>query len=171
MSVMYTILVPVDGSPHSLKALHIAGDLAEKYSGRIALLHVLARNKRADDFLRIGVAKSFGPKLLTALTQAAGRDSDSPAAPQAIPEPLLRSMGERILQEARERVQHRDLQADILEIADGDPVEAILVAAKSAGANLIVMGCRGLSGSSDGPFGSISQAIFAQAPCTCISVK
>ena len=38
---MSAILVPVDGSTHSLKALRIGADLAEKYGGRMVLLHVL----------------------------------------------------------------------------------------------------------------------------------
>ncbi len=45
---MHTILVPVDGSDHALKAITIACDLAEKYGGRIALLHVLAGDMSAD---------------------------------------------------------------------------------------------------------------------------
>ena len=38
---MSVILVPVDGSSHALKALHIASDLADKYGAEVALLHVI----------------------------------------------------------------------------------------------------------------------------------
>ncbi len=39
---MSVILIPVDGSTHSLKALHIACDLADKYGSDIALLNIIA---------------------------------------------------------------------------------------------------------------------------------
>lgn len=165
---MYTILVPVDGSDHSLKALHIAGDLAEKYQGRMALLHVLARNKQASDFLRLGIAKDFGPRLAAAL-EAAARAAHAERA--AIPEALLRSIGEMILNEAAARVRRRGVEPVVLDIDGGSPAEAILLAAQRVGANTIVMGCRGLSGSRAGSFGSVSDAVFEQARCTCISVK
>lgn len=35
------ILVPLDGSKYSLKAIDVAGDLAEKYGSRLILLHVV----------------------------------------------------------------------------------------------------------------------------------
>lgn len=38
---MTGILVPFDGSKHSLKALHIACDLAEKYKDKVFLLYVV----------------------------------------------------------------------------------------------------------------------------------
>lgn len=46
---MHSILVPVDGSDHALKAITIACDLAEKYGGRVALLHVLAGDMSGDN--------------------------------------------------------------------------------------------------------------------------
>ncbi len=62
---MHTILVPVDGSDHALKAITIACDLAEKYGGRVALLHVLAGNAPEDNHPEIA-----GQKILD---QAASR--------------------------------------------------------------------------------------------------
>ena len=38
---MTGILVPFDGSKHSLKALHVACDLAEKYKAKVYLLYVI----------------------------------------------------------------------------------------------------------------------------------
>ena len=37
---MTGILVPFDGSKHSLKALHVACDLAEKYENKLFLLYI-----------------------------------------------------------------------------------------------------------------------------------
>ncbi len=38
---MTGILVPFEGSKHSLKALHVACDLAEKYENKIFLLYII----------------------------------------------------------------------------------------------------------------------------------
>ena len=37
------ILVPVDGSKHSVKAVELASDIASKYDAEVILLHVLLR--------------------------------------------------------------------------------------------------------------------------------
>ena len=162
---MHAILVPVDGSAHAAKALHIACDLAGKYGGRIALYHALARDKPARDLLRLTAAKSFGPKLTEALQQAA----ESP--PQPLPDDMLRAIGQKILEASAAKARQRGVEAETLSIETGDPSEGILVAARTAGANTIVMGCRGLSDTDASSFGSVSNTVFQKADCTCISVK
>ncbi|MGA9388627.1 MAG: universal stress protein, partial [Candidatus Bathyarchaeia archaeon] len=39
-SLFNKILVPLDGSEHSLKALERATEIAKKFSGKITLIHV-----------------------------------------------------------------------------------------------------------------------------------
>ncbi|MGI9384208.1 MAG: universal stress protein [Methyloligellaceae bacterium] len=162
---MHAILVPVDGSAHAAKALHIACDLAGKYGGRIALYHALARDKPARDLLRLTAAKGFGPNLTAALEQAAG------SQPQPIPDKLLRAVGEKILEMSATKARQRGVEAAKLAIETGDPCEGILLAARNAGANTIVMGCRGVSDADASSFGSVSNTVFQKADCTCISVK
>ena len=40
MSLFNKILVPLDGSGHSLKALEIAIQIAKKFGGKLMLIHV-----------------------------------------------------------------------------------------------------------------------------------
>lgn len=159
---MAAILVPVDGSAHALKALLIACDLADKYGARVALLHVLDPNRPAADILRLPVASSLPAGLTASLKKTAG----GPVA-----DDLLIAVGEKILADAETRVQRRSLETHSFAIERGDPAENILVAAQHAGANTIVMGCRGLSDEETATFGSVSQKVFQKAECTCISVK
>lgn len=160
---MHTILVPFDGSGHALKALQIGCDLADKYSGRVVLFHVLATDKRAAELLQLQVAREYGPKITEELKKAAG---DPPLA-----ESLLNTVGEKILSLGAARARKRGLDTELLAIAKGDPAENILLAAQHAGANTIVMGCRGLSDEKAAIFGSVSHTVFEKAECTCISVK
>lgn len=226
---MYTILVPVDGSDHALKALHIAGDLAEKYQGRIVLLHVLARNRQPADFLRLEAVRRLSPELRQALEVAAaargegggagvadaggaagtavagsagtagggrgspesggtGRTGQSRAHSRdsqlrgarppgtgsrdvQLPDALLHALGAAILAQAGERLRRRGIAAVTLPVEEGRPAGSILLVADRMRANIIVMGCRGVSGASAGSFGSVSHAVFERARCTCISVK
>ncbi len=162
---MPAILVPVDGSVHALKALHIACDLASKYGGQVALFHVLAHGKSAKELLRLPAAKGFGPKLTAMLEKSV--ENSSPK----LPDNILKAIGEKILNEAAAKVHRLGLETNILSMESGDPAESILVAAKRAGANTIVMGCRGVSDAESSSFGSVSQTVFQKADCTCISVK
>lgn len=158
---MHSILVPVDGSAHALKALHIACDLAEKYGGQIVLLHVLTTERKARRILERPLADMLPADLVARLKDAA----------DAVPEDLRWRVGEGILDDAAARTHRRGLEMEIMPIVSGDPVECILVAARRAGANTIVMGCRGLSDEETNGFGSVSRRVFETADCTCISVK
>lgn len=162
---MQNILVPVDGSIHAAKAAHIAGDLVEKYDGKIHFLFVLVEGKKARKVLDMMVASSFGPNLRSIL-QAQAESSDGSAS-----KATLLAVGEKILEQASAKMYHRGLKANVLAIWEGNPVEAILVTAKSVGANTIVLGSRGVTDSSTSTFGSVSHAVFQRAECTCIAVK
>ncbi len=161
---MYTILVPIDGSGHALKALRIACDLAAKHDGRIALLHVLAEHRSADEFLKMDVAGSFDQDLEETL-----KEIDRSAKP--VPEYALHAVGKAILDQAAARAARQDLDVDVLAIERGAPAECILVARNRSGANTIVMGCRGASRSEASALGSVSSVVFEKADCTCIAVK
>ena len=163
---MSAILVPVDGSVHSLKALRIAGDLADKYGGRVVLLHVLVPRRKTSRILGLPIA----PKLpLDVVAMLRGDGADAP--PDPVPEDILEAVGRTVLHDAEERIARRGLDLEVMPVERGDPVECILIAARHAGAHTIVMGCRGLSDLDSTGFGSVSQQVFQRADCTCISVK
>ena len=46
------LLVPVDGSPQSVKAVKLAAELASKYDAEIVLLHVLLRGHMPEGLKR-----------------------------------------------------------------------------------------------------------------------
>lgn len=164
---MSAILVPVDGSVHALKALRIAGDLADKYGGKIVLLHVLVPDRKAGRILSLPIADVLPPKMVAALGAAAG----APGARARVPEAVLKVVGEKVLEDAAAKVHRRGIDVEVMPIDHGDPVQSILIAARHSDANTIVMGCRGLSNNETQGFGSVSSQVFQKAECTCISVK
>lgn len=58
--MLKNILVPVDGSDHSLKALELAGDLAEKYDSDLTVLHV--RSKAISEDFRAYIEVEYTEK-------------------------------------------------------------------------------------------------------------
>ena len=162
---MHKILVPIDGSDHSLKALHIACDLATKYEAHILLLYVLAIDKSATEILDLSIASKFDPELQANLINIAEQ------APGPLSETLNEAVGTQILKIAAGRAKRVGVETQIMAIASGDPAENILSAHKLTGANTIVMGSRGGKWSTLSSFGSVSNKVFANADCTCISVK
>jgi len=162
---MYKILVPLDGSDHSLKALHIACDLAHKYRARLILLHIIDPNKKAAELLALPIHGKFPPALSAALHKA-GSNNLFPLDPE-----LLEQTGHSILKIAAARIKRLDLDYQILPLATGNPADNILTAHRMVAASTIVMGTRGLPPDRHKPDDSISRTVFAKADCTCISVK
>lgn len=162
---MHGVLVPVDGSVHAIKAIHIACDLCEKYGGNISLFHSLLRHKAPNDFLALKASEAFGPGLTEALT-----DLSKTGRNEVISENVLFAIGRKVLKVGAEQVHRRGVDVVLMDIGTGDPVEGILAAAMTSRANTIVMGCRGIDNGEDS-FGSVSHSVFAKAACTCIAVK
>ena len=55
--------------------------------------------------------------------------------------------------------------------AEGDPAGRILDTAKNGGADLIVLGSRGLTDVASLLLGSVSHKVLHLAPCACLMVK
>lgn len=163
---MHTILIPVDGSIHAIKAVHIGCDLSDKYGGSIVLCHSLLRNKKPQAILDLKMAETLDNRLVIALRNLAALQN-----PKPIPAMLLTDIGQQILHTAEEQVRRRSLEPRSLDMFSGDAADDILEAARIVNANTIVMGCRGVRSTQPGHFGSVSQRVFAESACTCIAVK
>jgi nucleotide-binding universal stress UspA family protein len=144
MLQIHTILVPVDFSEHSGQALEYAIELAQKFEARLELLHCYPIN--------IGGISPYG----VVLPESFERDCREAANQQL----------EQWLEKAR---------------AGGVPVtgsvtpmfasEAIAQQAKESGADLIVMGTRGLTGLKHVLLGSVAERTLRIAPCNVLTVK
>ena len=162
---MHKILIPVDGSIHSMKALRIAADLATKYQGRLYICHVLLRGKDANDLMALDISSQFDKPLHQILNKAISANL-GPA-----PDKILHKIGQIILDHFAEKASSHDIAFETLDILDGKPADEILKVQKEIEAGTIVMGARGVTHSENSTFGSVSQEIFNRANCTCISVK
>ena len=171
-----TILVATDDSDHAIKAVKLAGELAEKYRAKLIVAHVLEYGRIPEGVLRMlevehlvephkphqsGMAYP-GSGLATATVQ--DQESDYEAARMA------GVLGEQIVQRAKTTARDKGVSEISTRIMDGDPAHGILECAEKEQADLIVIGSRGLSDLKGLLMGSVSHKVCQLAKCTCLTV-
>jgi universal stress protein A len=139
------ILVPIDFSDHSQSALDDAVELARKFGAELHVLHCYP-------LYPIG----------------GGSPYDLPPPPgfdRVIREPAKQQLSEWAGKARTNKVRVQEhLSANV-------PSEGIAELAKSLGADLIVMGTRGLSGLKHVVLGSVAERTVRIAPCPVMTVK
>jgi len=151
------ILVPLDGSEHSLRALEIAIQITKKFDGKITLLHIYS----------VGVRPIVMPEPTT-LTP--------PSVPIMAPADFskvveaARKAGNTILANGENKVKAEGVQVETL-LREGRTVQEILKVARDSKFDLIVMGARGISKIREMLLGSVSDGVIRNAPCPVLVTK
>ena len=143
------IICAVDGSDHALQAAEMASDLAEKYGAKLTFLTVAKELKVTEE-----VKRFMQVEHLT-----------------GSPQYVIDEMTDRVLGEAREIAKKHGLKNAKTEVKTGHPARAIVAYAEKAGADVIVMGSRGLGDLEGLLLGSVSHKVAILSKCTCITVK
>jgi nucleotide-binding universal stress UspA family protein len=135
------IIVALDWSTHSLKALDYASQLAEKHDSKLILLHAF----RSTSDLR--GSEGFN--------QMVGK---------------RRQKGEEIIKAACKRLGQaaHDVEENLLE---GPAAEAIVSVVEARNADLVVMGTRGMGSLKGLLFGSVSTKVTHYSPCSVLVVR
>jgi len=148
---MKAILVAVDGSDHSLRAVDMAADLAAQYEVRLAVLLV-----------KQGIGAGQIPLDAMAFDQLEHLYQTESS--------LLDTASRRIADEAGEQARRAGAPNVEVFVDSGDPAPTIVSMAKEVGADLIVMGRRG-RGDFGGLFlGSVSHKVGHLAECAVLTV-
>jgi nucleotide-binding universal stress UspA family protein len=144
MTSFRKILVPIDFSGHSAQALDSAIELAKAFGGRLHLLHCYQINVGAISPYGLVIPESFDRDIREAATKQLGQ--------------------------WREKARAQKVEAEA-EVSALFPSEAISATAERIGADLIVMGTRGLSGFKHVMLGSVAERTVRIAPCPVLTVK
>jgi len=144
MEEIHKILVPVDFSEHSRRALHEAIGFAKAFRAELHLLHCYALHVTAIDPYGIAVPEAYDRQL----REAAG---------QRLSEWCSEARAQKVIAK-----QHVTAQSPFTEIA---------ALAERLGVDLIVMGTRGLSGLKHVLLGSVAERTIRIAPCPVLTVK
>lgn len=144
------ILVPVDGSEWSLKALDLAADLAGKYGSNLILLHVVPSNEVPQGLRQWAKTEQFLDP------------------PEAIYE---QAIADGVLEMAETRLSKEKTVSITRATEHGDAAKKILEVAGREDADLIVMGTRGLSDFQGLILGSVAHKVSSAASCTVVTVR
>ncbi len=136
------ILVPLDGSEHSGRALEASIQLAKKLNSKLVLITVHS------------MAVMAGPSPeFSAIAAQTAYDS-----------------GKKILAEAEQKVRAEKIAVET-DLADGNAVNEIVKKAKEGKFDLIIMGARGLGTIKRLFIGSVSEGVIKNAPCPVMIIK
>ena len=144
MSRFRTILLPIDFSTHAGSALDLAIALATESRATVHLFHAYE--------IPLGTIPPYGV---------------------AIPEPMLaevRDAAARRLEKSAQRLRQAGVASET-HILHAPPADGIVDAARSVGADLILMGTRGLTGLRHVLLGSVAERTVRMAPCPVLTVR
>ena len=137
------ILVAVDFSPHSSKALECAIDLGKRYGAELHLLHCYQTNPIGVLPYEIRSPVEFEQEIVSTARRH------------------LAEWGAKVRSEGLAVEEH---------LTPRFPSEAIVDLAREIAAGLIVMGTRGQSGLSHVLLGSVAERTLRRAPCPVLTV-
>ena len=136
-----SIIVALDGSEESLLALEHARAIAECFRSKLILVHAFPHTSDLRDSIEYNNLVALRIKK-----------------------------GEEIIETARKLLGQTSIEVDE-ELLEGPAAEAILSAATTRNADLIVMGSRGMGSLKGIVFGSVSTKISHYAPCPVMVVR
>ena len=137
------ILVPVDGSENSKRALTFAIKFAEKYSASITVAHVV--------YLAVELITNT-PDLATTITRR------------------FEEKGEKLLKDSLKQVQQQGIVGGTM-LLRGHIGPEIVSYIEIEGFDMVVMGSRGLDALSRNLRGSISDYVIDHAKCPVFIIK
>ena len=140
------ILVPIDGSEHSAKALTLAVDIAEKYDATLSALFVTSH--KIVEELRNYTTHEFNCK----------DDND-------VSEQIGKSTINRMINNLKTNVAIKPV------VLFGDPAGQIVEYVNDNNIDMVVMGNRGLSDIKGMMMGSVSRRVRRLVDCAFVSIK
>ena len=145
------MLVAVDGSENSDRALDFSLDLAEKYGVALTVLNV-----------------SQSPAMGAVPMEPTTISADS----MVVFSKGLQKIHEGVLSKAVAHAKSVKPGVVVLSLLrDGDPAKEMVVAAKEGGFDVVVVGHRGSGRVREMFMGSVSEKVVHSAPCTVVVVR
>lgn len=141
--ILHKILIPIDGSRPSYKALSYAIDIARNKDITLTLLYVAEPQKEISDFERVSLG---------------GYIPDN-----------IKTKGYELLSELLQEIPS-DIKTQIF-VEIGSPAEIIVDKAQTEQFDMIIMGSRGLSKLKSIFMGSVSQYTLQYAHCPVLIIR
>lgn len=157
MTLFNKILVPLDGSEHSGRALETALEIAKKFDSKIALLHVYSITVTPVVIPEPTTLNPTGVPIATSVEVSKMVDA-------------ARDSGKKILADGEQKMRAESVQVETF-LREGNSEQEIVKAAKEGQFDLIVIGARGIHRIRDLLMGSVTEGVVKHAPCPVLVVK
>ncbi len=171
------IFVATDGSDNAMAAVDFAAEIAAKFDVPLTIGHVLQLGRPSEELARMAnvehIVQSVDASTKSDFGVLSGTGGDLFASSRPTGD-LMRAVtliGDEMLKRATTRAQ--ELGADRVDVktARGDAADAILDMADSVGADMIVVGHRGLGRVRTMLLGSVAHKVSQHAICTVTVVR
>ncbi len=174
---MKNILIPVDGSRDSYRALDIAATLAKAHNATATVIHVISHTTPTSHEREL-IEAEFADELAQRISWPESQPGNSVAYARTVFDTQARN--NRVMKDILGRIV-ADKAAHVLQVAgveevnsvtkDGNVADQILKAADEQHTDTIIMGTRGLSDVQGFLLGSASHKVTHSAKCNVILVK
>lgn len=174
---MQRILVATDDSEQSQKAVATAAELSAASKAPLVICHVLMHHRPPEELSRMAHVEHMVPEVarrtLADLDNVPGsmmgliQSVDS----QADAERVIGAIGDQIVERAAKKAHELGASDVTTRVDVGDYAESIANAAKDVGADLIVIGSRGLGTIGELLLGSVSRKVLHMAKDSVLVVK
>lgn len=171
------VLVATDGSDNARKAVRAAADIAAGAKAELTIVHVLMHGRPAVELSRMAEVEHIVPHVARAADVALENvpgTMDALVGYQAGAPELARvvtAIGEKIVEDAKALAREHGVAKVDGRVENGDYAETILDMAAKVGADMVVVGSRGLGGVKRLLLGSVSQKVSQLANCTVMIVR
>lgn len=170
-----TVLVSIDGSGPSDRALALAIDVAGRYRARLAIVHAVVGDISLGALMETAKRQGFLGDIVAELDEA----MTGPAFPTPITAPprgtaptvLLERFGALLLEGASARARELGVARVETALLGEDIAREVLQFVEANGVDLIVCGTRGQGDIKSFFLGSVSRELLEEAKCPCLVVK
>jgi len=174
-----TILAATDGSDHGSLAVTLAADVAGKYDAALIILNVVDNRDLTPSerhLAEIEYAEILRKRIPGARFEdmpGAGLRGFRPVINETagVSTSIRETLADGVLEKATLLAKQKGAKQVETRIEFGDAAPVILATAKQCGANLIVLGSRGLSDLRGLMMGSVSHKVANLAEVTVLTVK
>ncbi len=172
------IFVATDGSEPAHQAVDLAAELAAKFDVPLTVGHVIQHGRPPDELMRMARAEHLAEDVQRE-TQVDFRTlgggvigvpfTDTVQAADLMK--VVDVVGQKLLEQAADRAKGLGVSKVETISGRGDPADSILDMAQQCGADMIVLGHRGLGRVKTILLGSVAQKVVQQAECSVVSVR
>jgi nucleotide-binding universal stress UspA family protein len=168
------IFVATDGSETALKAIFLGAELAERFDVPLTIGHVLQFGRLSKELARMADVEH----IVDTVQRASNIDLEfgvgdlfASSRPSSDTVRGITLIGEEIVNRAADRAKELGVKRVNTKVVSDDPADGILEMAEEAGADMIVIGHRGLGRVRHFLAGSVAQKVNNHAACTVVTVR